>query len=206
MPEQIDAAPMDAATELSGEGLLLRPYRESDAVALLAAVRESIDSVGRWLPWCHAHYGEAEARAWIAHCADGWRSGAHYAFAVFAADSAHFCGAVGLNQRNREHNLMNLGYWVRASRQGQGIARRAAQLVIAFAFGRVGLNRVEIVTAPDNLASQRVAAAVGAQFEGKARNRIVVSGKPVDALVYAAIPCADRSPDQCAAQIRAMSS
>jgi len=199
------AEAIDSAVELSADGLRLRPYREDDAAALLAAVRESIDSVGRWLPWCHARYGAADACAWIAHCAEGWRRGEHYAFAVFD-ESGQFCGAAGLNQRNREHNFMNLGYWVRASRQGQSIARRAARMVIAFAFERVGLNRVEIVTAPDNFASQRVAGAVGAQFEGKARNRIVVSGKPVDALVYAAIPSDNRPPDQCAAQIFAMSS
>jgi RimJ/RimL family protein N-acetyltransferase len=182
------AEPIADSIQLNGGGLRLRPYRSDDASALYEAVNESVESVGRWLPWCHADYNKTDADVWIAHCEDGWRTGEHYAFAVFDANSAQFCGAVGLNQRNREHNFMNLGYWVRASRQEQGIVRRAARLVAMFGFEQLGLTRVEIVTAPDNQASRRVAEALGARFEGIARNRIVVGGRPIDAAVYALVP------------------
>ncbi len=180
--------PIPDSLELRDAGLNLRPYRGDDAGALFAAVRESIESVGRWLPWCQADYGEADAQTWIAHCAQGWRSGEHCTFAVFDAESAQFCGAVGLNQRNRAHNFMNLGYWIRASRQGQGIVRRAARLAADFGFGQLGLTRIEIVTMGDNLASQKVAVALGAVFEGVARNRIVAHGRAHDGLVYSLIP------------------
>lgn len=186
------AEPVPDAFELAGAGLRLRAYRSEDAGALLAAARESIETVGRWLPWCRPDYGEADARAWVAHCADGWRSGEHYAFAVLD-DSAQFCGGVGLNQRNRPHNFMNLGYWVRTSRQRQGIVRRAAGLVVTFGFEQVGLTRVEIITAPDNRASRRVAEALGARFEGIARNRIIDRGRVLDAAVYALVPLDARS-------------
>lgn len=181
------AEPVGADVVLRGAGLELRPYRDVDAQALLEAARESVDAVGRWLPWCHAEYGEADARGWIAHCADGWRRGEHYAFAVFDAQ-ARFCGAAGLNQRNREHNSMNLGYWIRASRQGEGIIGRAARDVCAFGFEELGLTRIEIVTMADNMASQRVAARLGARREGLARNRILVRGAPADALVFGLVP------------------
>ena len=181
------AEPVGDDIELRGAGLQLRPYRDGDAEAILEAARESVDAVGRWLPWCHAQYGEADARGWIAHCADGWRSGEHYAFAIFDAQS-RFCGAAGLNQRNREHNFMNLGYWIRASRQREGIIGRAARMVSAFGFDMIGLTRIEIVTMADNLASQRVAAQLGARSEGPARNRILVRGAPADALVFGLVP------------------
>jgi len=180
--------PVPDSLELRDAVLTLRPYRGADADALFSAVRESIDSVGRWLPWCHADYGEDDARSWIAHCAQGWRSGEHYVFAVFDADTAQFCGAVGLNQRNRAHNLMNLGYWIRASRQGQGVVRRAASLAAGFGFAHLGLTRIEIVTMSDNLASQKVAVALGAVFEGIARNRIVAHDRAYDGLFYSLIP------------------
>jgi ribosomal-protein-serine acetyltransferase len=175
--------PIPDSLELRDSGLNLRPYRGEDAGALFAAVRESVESVGRWLPWCHADYSEADAHGWIAHCAQGWCSGEHYAFAVFDADSAQFCGAVGLNQRNRAHNFMNLGYWIRASRQGQGVVRRAASLVAGFGFSQLGLTRIEIVTMSDNLASQKVAVALGAAFEGIARSRIVAHCRAHDGVV-----------------------
>jgi RimJ/RimL family protein N-acetyltransferase len=174
--------------ELVASGLRLKPYRNEDRDALLSAARESVETVGRWLPWCHEKYGEADAAAWIARCAGGWRSGEHYAFAVFDAVSSRFCGGVGLNQRNRPHNFMNLGYWIRASLQRQAIARRAARLVADFGFGQLHLTRIEIVTASDNRASRSVAEALGAAFEGIGRNRIVARGGPIDAAIYSLIP------------------
>ena len=72
------AEPVDPDIELAADGLRLRAYRDGDVGALSAAVRESVDTVGPWLPWCHARYGEADARSWIAFCADGWRRGEHY--------------------------------------------------------------------------------------------------------------------------------
>jgi RimJ/RimL family protein N-acetyltransferase len=179
--------PVPESVELNGDGLLLRPYRQEDSRMLAAAARESAESVGAWLPWCHADYSDAEADEWIARCAEGWRSGEHYAFAAFDA-AAQFLGSVGLNQRNRPHNFMNLGYWIRASQQRNGIAVRAARLVAAFGFGQVGLTRIEIVAALDNRASRRVAERSGAVFEAVARNRLVDRGNPIDAAIYALVP------------------
>jgi len=180
--------PVPGSFELGGDGLLLRPYRPEDSRALAAAVRESVDSVGVWLPWCNTGYGDAEAEAWIAHCAEGWRSGEHFAFALFDVGAGQFLGAAGLNQRNREHNFMNLGYWVRTSQQGKGVAVRATQLVAGFGFGQIGLTRIEIVTALDNRASRRVAEKSGAALEAIARNRLVDRGNPIDAALYALVP------------------
>ncbi len=179
--------PIPDSVELSGDGLLLRPYLPEDSRTLAAAARESAESVGAWLPWCHADYSNAEAEEWIARCTDAWRSGEHYAFAVFD-DAAQFLGSVGLNQRNRPHNFMNLGYWIRASQQGNGMAVRAARLVVAFGFEHVGLTRIEILAALGNRASRRVAEKTGATFEAVARNRLVDRGKPIDAAVYALVP------------------
>jgi len=183
MPE-----PAAESVELAGAGLRLRPYRDGDAPALLAAVRESVETVGRWMPWCNADYGERDAEDWIGICETGWRSGEHYSFAVFDGDDGAFLGGCGLNQRNRLHNFMNMGYWVRTSRQRRGVASRAATLVAAFGIERFGFARIEIVIEPDNLPSRRVAEHIGAQFEGIARNRIITRAGPTDAALYALVP------------------
>jgi len=130
----------------------------------------------------------AEAEQWIAHCATAWQRGEQFSFAAFDAASQEFLGSAGLNQRNRMHKFMNLGYWTRASQQGRGIARRAARLVAGFGFSHVHLTRIEIVTAPDNRASQRVAEAIGARFEATARKRLVSRGVAADAALYSLLP------------------
>jgi ribosomal-protein-serine acetyltransferase len=184
--------------------LLLRPWRSTDAGELHDAVRESVASVGRWLPWCSADYGLERAEAWVAQCRDHWRSGEQLAFAVRDAASDELLGGCGLNQFNAMHRSANLGYWVRTSRQGQGIASAAARLVARFGFGELGLVRIEIVTLPDNRASRRVAAKLGAVFEGMARQRLWAWHRAHDAAVYALIPADLDQP--AAAQSAAISS
>lgn len=174
--------------ELALGELVLRPYRADDAPALHAGVRESIESVGRWLPWCHAGYSEADGASWIAHCAEAWSRGDQYTFAIFDIASAEFLGAVGLSQRNREHNFAGIGYWIRESARGRGLAARAGRTVAAFGFDQIKLSRIEILAAVGNHASRRTAENIGASFEGIARNRLSVREGLVDAAVYALIP------------------
>jgi RimJ/RimL family protein N-acetyltransferase len=179
---------LQANMELAEGPLLLRAWRPDDAPALHMAVQESLETVGRWLPWCHAGYDLDEAQAWIGHCREGWAKEEHFAFGVFERASGTLLGSVGLNQRNRMHRSAALGYWVRQSRQGEGIARRAAKLAAGFGFETLGLVRIEIVALVDNQASRRTAEQAGSRFECIARHRLWVRDKACDAAVYALVP------------------
>jgi ribosomal-protein-serine acetyltransferase len=172
------------ARELVEESLRLRPWQAQDAADLFDAVRSSVASVGRWLPWCHADYNLDHANAWISHCQDGWSHEEHFAFSIFDQATGELLGGAGLNQRNRLHRSANLGYWVRQSRHGEGIAARAAALVARFGFEQLELIRIEIIVMPDNHPSRRVAEKTGAQFEAIARQRLWANGRANDAAVY----------------------
>lgn len=168
--------------------LTLRPLGLEDADAFAAAARESVASVGRWMPWCHAAYSGAEAAEWISLCRQARAEKSAYEFGIFSADDTEFLGAAGLNQFNRLHNFCNLGYWVRESRQGHGIAPTALRRLAEFGFCELGLSRIEVVIAKGNAPSQAVARKAGAEREGTARNRLVLAGVPVAATVYSLIP------------------
>ena len=183
----VEAATLVTPT-LANDRLVLRPWRSADATELHDAVRESVAGVGRWLPWCNADYGLEHAEAWTTQCRDHWRTGEQFAFAMRDAAGGELLGGCGLNQFNAVHRSANLGYWVRTSRHGQGIAAAAARLVARFGFAELGLIRIEIVTLPDNHASRRVATKLGAVFEGMARQRLWAWDRAHDAAVYALIP------------------
>ena len=182
--EDMPIEPLLPTLELVDGRLRLRPWQAQDAQDLFDAARSSVTSVGRWLPWCHAGYDLDAARAWIGHCQDGWSRGEHFAFPVFDLRTGELLGSAGLNQRNRQHRSANLGYWVRQSRQGQGVAACAARLVARFGFEQLGLVRIEIVAMPDNHASRRTAEKIGARFEAIARQRLWADGQAHDAAVY----------------------
>ncbi len=173
---------------LTANGLCLRPFEAHDATAFAAAARESAESVGRWMPWCHAHYSEQEARDWFGVCQRHRADETAYEFGIFDQAGGELLGGAGLNMINRPHNLCNLGYWVRQARQRQGVARRCVAVLSAFGFETLAFTRIEIVVAQGNLASERVARAAGAQFECVARNRLMIRGEPVAASVFSLIP------------------
>jgi RimJ/RimL family protein N-acetyltransferase len=172
---------------LADAGILVRPFAADDVGSLYAAVRESIDTVGRWMSWCHPDYSIREAEEWIARCEKNWEAEADREFGIFDAKSNEALGCAGINQINRIHNFANLGYWVRASRAGKGVGSAVAMLLAKFAFGELKLSRIEIVTMLDNAASRRVAEKVGFQFEGVARNRLLFKGQPHDAALYSLV-------------------
>ena len=86
------------------------------------------------------------------------------------------------------YHFCNLGYWVRTSRQGQGIAGRAAQLAARFAFEKAKLIRTEIVIAVGNERSKRVAEKIGAHYEGISLNRMVIGTTICDAYMFSLVP------------------
>lgn len=176
------------AIELVDERLRLRPWHIDDAPALLDAVHSSADSVGRYLSWCRADYTLHEAAKWITHCCSGWSARDHFAFALFDAISDELIGGAGLSQHDRLHRRANLGYWVRPSRQREGVATNAIRHVVRFGFQTLSLERIEIVVLPFNLASRRTAETCGAKFEGIARQRLWTTDRAQDAAVYALIP------------------
>lgn len=163
----------------------LRPYVAEDAEALWQAARESIAEVQPWLPWCHADYSMADALAWTSRAALAAEPGEH-AFAIVGPDG-RFLGGCGINQINRVHRLANLGYWVRTSATGRGVAREAVRQLAEFAFRNTDLVRLEVVCAVGNVRSQRVAEAAGAVREGVLRSRLLLRGEPVDAVMFSLV-------------------
>jgi RimJ/RimL family protein N-acetyltransferase len=124
-----------------------------------------------------------EAATWIHSRSRLAAEGHEYAFAI-VGDDGRFLGGCGINQINRVHRFGNLGYWVRTSATGRGVASGAVRQAAAFAFQNTDLVRLEIVCAVGNERSRRVAARAGAVREGVLRNRLLLHGSPVDAVMF----------------------
>lgn len=161
----------------------IRRYEPEDAERIFEAARESMAEISPWMPWCHPAYALEEARAWTAHCGVVWRERREFNF-VIEGESGAFLGACGLNQIRWEEGTANLGYWVRTSATGRGVATAAVRRLAEFAFGRTELVRLEIVSAVENVASQRVAEKCGARREGLVADRLFLHGVRHPAMVF----------------------
>jgi ribosomal-protein-serine acetyltransferase len=175
--------------EILASPVVLRKYEPGFIPLLLEAVRASCSpQFTRFAPWCHPHYSVADSEQFIAQCETDWQDGTAFNFALLDAKTSEFCGGIGLNQPNRMHGFYNLGYWVRPSRQGQGLASQATHQLAKAAFADLPeLNRLEILVVPDNLASQRTALAAGAIREGLLRQRLLVRGDLQDAILFSLV-------------------
>jgi ribosomal-protein-serine acetyltransferase len=166
--------------------VVLRPPGLADVPAIYAAVDESRTELEQWMPWCTPSYAESRVVAWVENVAMDRQVGRAYEFGIFDENGA-FLGNCGLNTINLENKLANLGYWIRTSRTRCGFATSAVEAVARWGFSNTDLNRLEIVVALGNVASQRVAERAGALREGTLRKRLVLGGRAHDAAVYSIV-------------------
>ncbi len=165
----------------------IRRFRQEDVPQLFEAARESIQDLCRWMVWCHPGYSLEDCSRFVSHCDSQWERGESYSFAIFDARDGTFLGSAGLNQVNQVHRVANLGYWVRSSQAGRGIATCAVRMAARFGLQELGLNRLDLVVPVGNWPSRRVAEKVGAKQEGVLRNRLVLQGKAWDAILYSMV-------------------
>lgn len=71
-------------------------------------------------------------------------------------------GQIQVRHVDWENGRADLGIWVAPGRRGRGLARRSLALVGRWLLSKGGLERVQILTRPDN--ERMIAAAEGAQF------------------------------------------
>jgi ribosomal-protein-serine acetyltransferase len=173
---------------LTGENVLLRTCRVEDAQEHCNAIHESISELTQWVAWANENYSLDDSRIWLKACSVMWDKGAEYNFAIVNPETSQLMGWCGLNRIDYPNMVANLGYWVRRKYCNSGVASSAALLLAQFGFERLYFNRIEIVAATGNIASQRVAEKTGAKREGIIRNRINHRGMIQDGVMFSLIP------------------
>ena len=174
--------------KLTDNVVTLRPFEFGEENELHKAVQESLTELKPWMSWANEGYTSDVAANFIAITRAQWSNGGMYAFAITDAQSGKFLGGCSLSHIHPVYYFCNLGYWVRTSRHGEGIAGRATKLAAQFAFEKVKLIRAEIVIALGNEPSKRVAEKIGAHYEGILLNRMVVGKDVYDAHMYSLVP------------------
>ena len=165
----------------------IRRFQLEDVSSLFSAARESMAQLQLWTAWCGPDYSLGDSLDFVMSCDEDWQAGRKYNFVIYDRADGAFVGSIGLSEVNREHGFAKLGYWVRSSRAGQGVANASIRLVSRFAFEELELNRLELIIAKGNGASIRVAEEVGANREGVLRDRILFKGRPEDAVMYSLV-------------------
>lgn len=90
----------------------------------------------------------------------------HLCLAMIQKESQEFIGWCGLDHRDRAKAAPVLFYLLKARTWGRGLATEAAKAVLGYAFGELGLARVDSAAAFENIASKRVMEKIGMRYVG----------------------------------------
>jgi len=175
---------IDETLVLARNTVRIRRSEVADAERTLASVRASMPELARWTSWAHEGYSLEDARIWLDLSVEGWEKGTQYSFIAIDVATGEVLGDCSISQINRLNGFANLGYWVRSTATGQGLGSTLARRVARFGVEAVQLNRLEILTAIGNRASQRVAEKAGATREGVLRSRLILGEEILDAVLF----------------------
>jgi RimJ/RimL family protein N-acetyltransferase len=151
----------------------LRAWRDSDLQSLVVAGQDP--EISRWtrVPY---PYGPSDARAYLLQRHDTLHAGTAAPFAIVSsADRDHLYGSISLMRFSWQHARAEVGYWLAKDARGQGHVTRAVNLITAWGFRSLGLERIDLLAATGNPASQRVAERCG--FTREAVLRSYLPGK-----------------------------
>jgi RimJ/RimL family protein N-acetyltransferase len=108
-----------------------------------------------------------------------------FVYGIFSKDESEVVGGTGLHTRPGE-GALEIGYWIRESRIGEGLATEATSVLTRVAFERCGVDRVEIRVEPENQRSAAIPRKLGFVEEALLRRRLPTGeGEPPrDALIF----------------------
>jgi RimJ/RimL family protein N-acetyltransferase len=152
--------PIDLPDPPLSDGVVaLRAYADADISALVAICQDP--EIPRWTP-VPSPYTANDAHAWLRRVQRGYATGTRATFAVVDARTRDvLLGSVGLQTIDWDQRAADVGYMLGAHARGRGVATRAVELVAAWAFATLDLERLELRTLAGNRASRAVARRTG---------------------------------------------
>jgi RimJ/RimL family protein N-acetyltransferase len=169
--------------ELRDGDLLLRDWTFDDVPAIAQACRDP--EIARWIPFVPVPYTQRDAAEYVEACLAA--GGGRYPLAMSAADDDRLLGSIDL--RVNAMRTGHIGYWVAADARGRGVCTRALRVLSRWGLGELRLGRLELITDPDNVASQRVAEKAGYRREAVLRSHLLYrDGTRRDSVMFSLLP------------------
>ena len=153
---------------IDGNGILLRPWRELDVPALIAAYADP--EIRQW----HARTleDEPEARAWLDQRERSRLQETAVDWAVVdPAEDTIVLGRAGLRAIDLGEGVAEVAYWVSPEHRGKRVATGALCALSDWAFDELGLHRLALLHSTRNQGSCRVAHAGLYRAEGTLREQ-----------------------------------
>jgi RimJ/RimL family protein N-acetyltransferase len=161
--------------------VLLRAWTLADVPDIVRCCNDEL--VARYIAVIPVPYTEDDARAYVARNDDDRELN----LAITDAASGAILGAVGVSRQD-DPGIAEIGYWLAPQARGRGAATRSLKLLAAWTLREMGVARLQLTTAVENEASQRVAERAGFVREGVLRAWSPGRGERRDAVMFSLLP------------------
>lgn len=103
---------------------------------------------------------------------------------IVAANSAIAMGAIGFNYYQKQHNRIELGFWLLPEYQGSGIMLEALTVLIPDFVAKWNIHRVEALVETENTASKKLLMKAGFLCDGLLRDYEQKDGRYISLEVF----------------------
>jgi RimJ/RimL family protein N-acetyltransferase len=166
--------------------VVARCWEPRDAPLLKEAVDSSLDDLRQWMPWAHNEPQALEEKVQLLRRFRGqFDLGENFVYGLFSSDESEVVGGSGFHTRIGE-GAFEIGYWIRSSRAGQGLATEVTAALTRVGFEVCEVDRIEIHCEPANVRSMRIPRKLGYAEEARLRRRLYAppGGEPRDVVLF----------------------
>lgn len=169
---------------LSGPNIVLEPLTQLHREPLRAAGGDDPD-IWRYFPLNFNGAGE-DFDPWFDYTLQRYAENAHYPFAVRRRSDAKIIGTTRFYDLSFDHKRLSIGStWYMREARGTLINAEVRLLTMSYAFERLQINRLEMITDVRNLNSQAAMRLLGAVKEGIMRKHMIYKdGRIRDSILY----------------------
>ena len=160
----------------------LRIFEERHAQEVAELVDQNRTSLRKWLPWVDDSRSVEDSKAFIRSSLQQFAQNEGFQTGIWYKDT--FAGGIGYQGIDWIDRKVEIGYWLGESFQKKGLMTKACRTLIAYAFTELGLNKVEIHCATENIRSCAIPKRLGFTQEGILRDAQWLYDHFVDTVIY----------------------
>lgn len=104
---------------------------------------------------------------------------------IFDKVTHQFIGGTGYHHYDWDIPCIEIGYWIRTQRSGQGLMTEAVNALTRYAIEQLSMKRITITCDVKNSRSKKIPENLGYHLESIAKaNRITINGEVSDTLIF----------------------
>lgn len=179
-----------------GQDTELRLLEERYAGELFELTDKSREHLRPWTPWLDSVVTATDSKEFIKHSLEQFSRGEGLTTGIWHGGS--LAGVISFDRISRANRSAMIGYWIGSEYQRKGLMIRSCEALIDYGFRELGLNRIEIWAATDNVRSLAIPIRLGFTREGVERQAQWLNDHFVDIEMYSMLrsewrPLAERT-------------